>query len=314
VLTDYAFTMDKLVLCCHDPSEEKRLQTARRLEDGGDRSDPVFSCFKRLGFGTHYYLNGTFLVSGPEKPATVVLQALPKYGRRQPDYRLQFNPAKVDANGLATIREVLTSLGIDASYLFSRGHITRLDLALDLFGWTANDVIARHKRARKHQVCTGVGGSVESAYCGSPRGSNRTVAYTKKFKDAPEDRALALRLERRIKPGCLGCQLKDLANPFLEIQLVKIEDLLPLIDAEEAVPEHLLDSIRLRGLRALEPLSPRHQRKIIAAFSDPAFSLMPEVQEVWDHWPEVLMRSGLGRVLQGKPKATGLAALFGDAA
>jgi hypothetical protein len=271
--------------------------------------------FRRTTFSKYYDFSGSFNIPGHDhKPATIFFQALPRYGRNQADYRIDCNPSLISVDGLIATLDLLASFGLDPLYLFSQGIVTRADFALDLFGRTAEDVIARHLRARKHQVCTGLGGLVETAYCGSPRASNRTVAYTKKFKDAPEDRALALRLERRIKPGCLGCQLKNVSNPFLGIQLVKVQDLLPLIDSEEAIPEHLIDSIRLRGFKGLRSLTPRHRRRIIAAFRDPAFSLIPEVEGVWDHWPEALERSGLGRVLQGRPRPPGLAALFGDAA
>ena len=308
----FNLSIDRLVLCYHEPSETIRQAVTKRLDTIRPGSS---SPFRHITFSNHYQFSGSFTVTGHgRQPANVFFQAIPKYRGTQPDYRIDFNPAMVSPRGEIEILDVLDWLGLNPWDFFSQGIVTRVDFAMDLFGLTAEDVIARHPRARKHQVCSGAGGLIETTYCGSPRAKQRTVAYTKRFAGASEDRAIALRLERRIKPNCLGCELKDVPNPFVDIQLVKTHDLLSVIDSEEAIPEHLIDSIRLRGFKALELLSSKHQNRIIRAFKDPTFSLMPEVQGVWGQLSEVLMRTSLGWMLQGEARPTNLVPSIGDVA
>jgi hypothetical protein len=309
---DFDLTLDRLVICFYEPSDIIRKTVSSQLPSIGKQGPGPF---RHITFSNHYQFSGSFTVAGyGHTPVNVFFQAMPRYRGKQPDYRLDFNPATVSPQGEIEILDVLDWLGLDPWDFFSQGIVTRVDYALDLYRLSVEDVIARHPRARKHQVCSGAGGVVETTYCGSPRSRERTVAYTKRFKGAPEDRAVALRLERRIKPNCHGCELKDVPNPFAGIQLVKTRDLLTVIDPAEAIPEHLIDSIRLRGLKALEPLSSKHRNKIMKAFKDPAFSLMSEVEAVWGQCSDALMRSGIGCLLQGKAKPTGVGIVAAGAA
>jgi hypothetical protein len=293
MVTDYDLSLDKITITFNQTSRRSLEKMSHTLESF---RNPDIGPFANVSFSKYYRFSGSFMVSGQQEPATVFFQALPIFPRGS-DCRLEWNPAKVDADGLSTILQILEKLELDPLRVFSTGTVQRADFALDLFGLTADDVIAHSTKARKHQVVTGTGGLVESAYCGSPRGSNRIVVYTKRYKNVPEHRAIGLRLERRNKPMCSGSELKNVANPFAGIKIIRTESLVPLITTAD--PLHLFDSLRLRWKHALSHMPLSEQKAIIEAFNDPSLSLMPDIEEVWRQWPEVLARNGLGRVLDG---------------
>ena len=189
----------------------------------------------------------------------------------------------------------MTFFNLDPNKVFTEGIVTRLDVCLDFPGCTAEDVLARSKRKRKHTVVAGRGGVIESAYCGCRRG-NHLTGYTKTIGKGPDARKV-FRLEpRNTKARYPVAELAQQLNPFEGVSLIKVAAVEAVIT--ELVPMHLIDSIRLRGLkRALEPLS-KEQRKIIKdVFADPAASLLPDTDELWKTWPDVLISCGLGRYM-----------------
>ena len=175
----------------------------------------------------------------------------------------------------------------NSTEIFRQGKITRIDLALDIPGLTPDDVIVRSKGQRKHGVYSDQRGRVQSTYLGTPR-SNRTVAYD---KSDPSSGKL-LRIERRIKPLCLGHELATLVDPFQKVQLIPVDSLLPHLDG--LVPEQFFDSIRVRGVRHVLATLPLSQSKqLLTVIKDPNKSRLPSTQVIWADWPALLRSSGL---------------------
>jgi hypothetical protein len=101
----------------------------------------------------------------------------------------------------------------------------------------------------------------------------------------------------------LGIDLPFIKNPFDCIQIVNTDALLPHIDGLN--PEHLFDSFRIRGFTHVVKNLPNAQRKALTAvLRDPNSSLLPAMNDVWSHWPDVLTGSGLGFLLEPEASAS----------
>jgi len=239
---------------------------------------------------SRYAINATFQVSSERGPDQTVLLQTGRYGGIGADIRLDYNPKC----GRAGFHQILSVLGRvlpreDLTVFLRQAKVTRLDLAVDLSNLTLNDVIVRLKSTRKHGVYTSPRGEPETTYLGGAR-SNRAVAYNKPAdsKTMPS----RLRIERRLKPGVRLPELIDLPNPFSGVIAVATAPLRPLIT--EIHPDILFDSMRTRGIqRALNLLSSPQRRILTAAIDDPANSVMPSVDDLWQQWPQVLRDVGL---------------------
>jgi hypothetical protein len=99
-----------------------------------------------------------------------------------------------------------------------------------------------------------------------------------------------------LKPRCRAIDLPFIKNPFDCIQIVHTDALLP--HTGDLNPQHLFDSIRVRGFsHVLKHLPAAPRRALTAVLKDPHNSLLPPMDELWAHWPEVLANCGLGFLL-----------------
>ena len=223
----------------------------------------------------------------------------------QASYRLEFNPSKLSKPGLDDLIVFLNSF-IDADPIeFFRGsRVTRCDVAIDLLGHRLEDVIVRSSRLQKHGVYADRYGTVQTTYLGTPR-SRCVVAYDKPLEGSLVTR---LRLECRLKPRCLGYQLAQLKDPFAGVQLLRARF---SEGSGIGVPaDFIADSIRIGGLkRALVPLDASQRKALKKAYKD-ATTLLPNLDEAWAAWPDILASYGLGKELGAVPvmaPGTGLA-------
>jgi hypothetical protein len=224
----------------------------------------------------------------PGSSQRFLIQAGPR-GKNQCDYRLEFNPALVGSIGVAYILGVLDRIFEDGGEQFLRdGVVTRIDIALDLPGLSADHVIARSRKQQAHGIFSDRTGTPANIYFGRRKNNNTTV-YTKNDGLAPA----LLRIERRMIPKIRGSDLVLLRNPFVSVQLVHTDVLRPHIDGLN--PDHLFDSIRVRGFtHVLQGLDPRQRCALEAALKNPDHSLLPSMDQVWQKWPETLVATGLG--------------------
>jgi hypothetical protein len=213
-----------------------------------------------------------------------------------PSYRLDFNPSKLPANGMDELFVLLDSLThATASEFFGLGRVTRVDVAVDLPGYTLDDVIVLTKRKQKHGVYSDRYGFPETVYLGTPR-SARVVAYTKVDKSSGN---IGTRLECRLKPKCFGHQVAELANPLAKVELLSVDALQGL---SLGFPHQVLaDSIRVRGLKRALAVFDAPQRKLIIETLTASKSLLPDATELWAKWPEALIDVGLGKELGAIP-------------
>ncbi|MEY9221629.1 hypothetical protein [Bradyrhizobium ottawaense] len=206
-----------------------------------------------------------------------------------PDYRLEFNPSKIAPNGIIELCGfIATVTGVDLKGLLFNGIVTRIDIALDLYGLSLNEVIVRSRGAQKIGLYTDRHGNPQSVILGTPR-SNRTVAYSKLHDDGRS----SLRLERRLKPRFRLHDLDALTAPFANVHMIPTEAFSPHLNGIE--PEHFFDSIRVRGLsRVINKLPTAQRRAIKTMLQDKGNSVIPSAESIWRHWPELLHENGLG--------------------
>ena len=209
-----------------------------------------------------------------------------------PDYRFEFNPAKIAPAGIDEFLHVIESnTGVSLAGVIRTGIVTRIDLALDLYGLSLETAILRSRGAQKVGLYTDRHGKPEWAALGSPR-SNRTIAYSKVHGDGRE----LVRLERRMKPRLPVHNLTTFSDPFTKAQLIGTEAFLPFLDG--VVPEHFFDSIKFRGLSpVVNKLPPGPRRAIKKMLRNSTVSVFPSTEQVWKGWPQLLEDNGFGPFL-----------------
>lgn len=173
----------------------------------------------------------------------------------------------------------------DPTEFFHLGRVTRLDVAIDLPGFTLEQVIVRSRRARKMGVYSDQHGNPETVYLGTPK-SRRVVAYNKHVADSSIN---FLRLEVRLKPNFMGKDIIYIPNPFKNVDLF----LLSAIPSQQiGIPSRALaDSIRISGLRIVKGYLGKDQRKMLVKSMQEAHSLLPSTEEIWKLWGHALSES-----------------------
>jgi hypothetical protein len=217
-----------------------------------------------------------------------LLQAGPK-GQNLRDYRLEFNPSAIGPLGMAYILDVLNGmLDQNGGWLLRDGLVSRIDIALDLPNISADQVIARSRKQQAHGIFSDRHGTPANIYFGR-RKNNNTSIYTKQ----KDDGRTYLRVERRMIPKIQGSQIALLPNPFAAVQLVHTDAFLPYLGG--LVPDHIFDSIRVRGFtHVLQKLDPVRGQVLEALLKSPDRSLFPSMAEIWQSWPDAIANCGLG--------------------
>jgi hypothetical protein len=215
-LTHSQFKLDKLSVCYDEPNDEYVKKTCGLLlDDKYTKSVPGLTITKSPRYAMSCRIKLPY--SEPcHSPQTVIFQAGP-YLPGVASYRWEGNPDKISEAGWDDFHVLLSScIDIDPIAFFRMGKITRLDVALDLPGLNLEDVIVRSSRIQKHSVYSNRYGSPQTTYLGTPR-SRRIASYDKPIEGTMKT---ALRVETRLKPGCLGHEVAALKNPFGNVKLI----------------------------------------------------------------------------------------------
>ena len=283
-------SIDKISITARDHDPERVIHISRKLQElaGSDQ-------FDRYGIKPsrwrHFECSIPLPTSSISRADNHFRFEVGAKHSAHPAYRCEFNPAKIAPDGINDVLQFLKSAtGISLDHIISSGIVTRIDLALNLYGLSLDNSIVRSRGAQKVGLYSDRYGNPEWVALGSPR-SNRTIAYAKNDNDGQ-----FLRLERRLKPRLPLCDLPQLTDPFAQVQLIPTESFLPFLDKNMA--EFFFDSVRIRGLnRAIKMLQPKARRAIKAMLRDPAASMLPSTTEIWKDWPQLLKQSGFAPFL-----------------
>jgi hypothetical protein len=290
-LTHSEFKLDKLSVCYDEPNDEYVKKTCGLLlDDKYTKSVSGLTITKSPRYAVSCRIKLPY--SEPcHSPQIVTFQAGP-YLPGVASYRWEGNPDKISIAGWDDLYTLLSScIDVDPIAFFRMSKITRLDVALDLPGLTLEEVIVRSSRLQKHGVYSNRHGDPEMTYLGTPR-SRRIASYDKPVEGSMKT---ALRVETRLKPGCLGYEVAGLKNPFANVQLIpsSFSQLAGL-----SIPSQCIaDSVRMGGLkRALLPLNTAQRKALKNAYAK-AVSVLPSTDALWANWPQTLAGYGLGQHL-----------------
>jgi hypothetical protein len=287
--------IDRLSVCFTDPNQEHVNASCNVLiSDKCGDGIPGIKLTTNARYKIRAMIPVPFMVDSDERHP-VCFEAGP-FHKGLPSYRLDFNPSKLSGAGIEDLLVFLeTVTDATGDEFFALGRVTRADVAVDLPGFTLDDVIVSTKRKQKHGVYSDRYGIPETVYLGTPR-SARVVAYTKFDKTSGKT---CLRLECRLKPRCLGYEIAQLANPLAKVELLPVHVLksLPL-----SFPYRLLaDSIRVRGSKRAIDLFDPATRKLINKALVASDTLLPDTTAIWAKWPDALVNVGLGKGLGAIP-------------
>lgn len=211
--------------------------------------------------------------------------------------RLDFNPRKLGAKGLAELDAVLTSLwdyGWD--YVIQHGRITRIDVAVDIPNVRMDEFLFVPKQGAS-EIQWGQDGHLQSFRHGQPKG-NQTVVYSVKqkrlAKDQPWSGPSVVRVERRLRnpsPYKLT-ELGKLANPFADMAMTTMPGPPPdeVQNNKVRMWSMFEDSVKARGVRAALALVPPDRRTKYRAYLKQHPQPWWNPDAIWANWPEVLVQ------------------------
>jgi hypothetical protein len=205
--------------------------------------------------------------------------------------RLEFVPVDLGPVGMAELHAVMITI-MDGGwgYLAKHGHITRIDVTVDLPGVRMDgfQFLPKYPSTTIRWTKNGV---LQNVAFGKPKG-NQTLIYSRKIKRQAKGQGWTgpsvVRVERRLVN--LGMKLHDLAalpNPFADMTLTENMPA-PPSGVDEGFWTMFCDSVKVRGLKdALALLSKGRRtqfRKHLAAHPVPWW----QPEEIWKGWEPML--------------------------
>jgi len=258
----------------------------------------------KTSYGSKYKTN---IVFAPIPGHKVLVQAEPKgklkKGKKAPAFmRLEFNPAKLGADGMAKLKNAVEQVFADhvsfEKFLVA-SRVSRVDVACDLVNVATDEVVARSYKAGKSLVYHGKSGKLETAYFAvKKKKSSPQKIYNKarqltdvqrqeKFPGIPHTR-----VESTIKTNIAVAKLAAIENPFLSLDV--------RFPTKSHAPEQpyvwqlFLDSCRFRGMDAALAQLPEPLRTSYKDALDATKGVLWKPADIWQGWPQVLAESGLG--------------------
>ena len=227
-------------------------------------------------------------VDAKKKRPTLFVRHL-KDQKRISKLRLEFVPVDLGTEGMSELHTAINMIVPDGwEYLVKHGRVTRLDVAVDLFGATMNSIHLQPKKVG-HMMRLFPTGELESIYIGKPK-SAQTVIYDRSKKRANKGQSISqcVRIERRLKPGSLKLSnLPDIPNPFAGSTLVvKLPG--PPSPAKAWEWSMFSDCVERRGLPAALALLPKDRAKIYKAHIQSHQLPAWDPDAIWKGWRPML--------------------------
>lgn len=217
------------------------------------------------------------------KKAGYLLQAGPKGNKPAPCLRLDVNPEALTTSGMAYLEQTLGLLCEAAWPCWRFARVSRLDIAIDVYGVELADwVWDLPRRTARDIVCRK--GEVRTLYLGAKTASPLAI-----YNKGKEDPAFAggqslTRVEYRFKNPGMVSQLPKLGNPFADVEVFNPRKL-PLPEPHGLALMSVGHLHGWRGIVRTFPKAVRKQRekelmKTCAPWWDPA--------ELWEDWGQCL--------------------------
>lgn len=235
-------------------------------------------------------------VDDPKKRPTLFLRHV-KEGKRISKLRLDFVPVDLGEAGMLELHVAINMIVPDGwEYVVKHGRVTRLDVAVDLYGLTMDSFHFVPKKTA-HTTRLFPSGHLETIYFGKPK-SSQTVIYDRSKKRAGLSQTVAqsVRVERRMKPNgqMKLSSLPSITNPFTGMRM-SIALPAPPKSAKENEWALFSDSVEKRGLPAALALLPKDRAKAYKAhvLTQELPEWTPEV--IWQGWLPMLEELGIAK-------------------
>ena len=218
------------------------------------------------------------------------------YSQKLHSIRLEFNPRKLGGTGLMELAAAVKPIMPDGwEYVVTNGHVTRLDVAVDIVGVRVEDFLCLTKQGITSAVW-GVDGQAQSLSLGKK--GDKTLVYSIKAKRLAKDPewngSSKIRVERRLRNPAFHdlAKLGELQNPFTG--LVLTTPLPPPASGMKPWEWQMFgDSVQIRGVTAALGLLPKERkakyRAHLKAHSQPWW--VPTA--LWETWPKIVEASRL---------------------
>ena len=143
----WSLSNDKISLVRYDPSPANVIENCNRLVEAFE-ADRFFGAVLKNGQRHRYQLAIPIFEDG-SLAGRLLIQAGPRFAGIC-HYRFEFNPAILGIAGVNRVLEILDSVFAEGSYhLLRNSFVTRLDVALDLYGLSVDQLIVWNRRQRK---------------------------------------------------------------------------------------------------------------------------------------------------------------------
>lgn len=218
------------------------------------------------------------------------------YDKKLHSIRLEFNPRKLSVIGLMELAAAVKSIMPNGwEYVVTNGHVTRLDVAVDIAGVRVEDFLCLTKQGITSMVW-GVDGHAQNLSLG--KNGDKTLVYSIKAKRLAKDQgwtgASKIRVERRLRNPAFHdlTKLVEFQNPFTGLVLTKPLPP-PASDMKPWEWQMFGDSVRVRGITAALALLPKERkakyRAHLKAYPQPWW--VPAA--LWESWPSIVDASRL---------------------
>src|SRR5262249_51942067 len=134
--------------------------------------------------------------------------------------------------------------------LISDAIITRVDVAVDVYGVNINDLHFTPKTPRRFQIWGAADGAVETLYLGSSKSVSYWRIYDKALESKLPGGIEGTRIERRLGVHNSIGELDCLANPLADLFVLELPAKAPAPMPHPLVWEFFKDSARLHGINA----------------------------------------------------------------
>src|SRR6476619_281901 len=141
-------SIDKISITARDPNSERVKHVCRKLQELAD-TDPLDRYRIRPSRWRYIECSIPVPISNLHSKNHVRFEVGARHSSH-PDYRFEFNPAKIAPTGIDEFLNFMkTNTDVGFDNFISSGIVTRIDLALDLYGLSLETVIVRSRGAQK---------------------------------------------------------------------------------------------------------------------------------------------------------------------
>ncbi|KUR75645.1 hypothetical protein AQZ49_14370 [Novosphingobium sp. FSW06-99] len=206
--------------------------------------------------------------------------------------RIDFVPHDIGAQGLFELHSILSMIVPNGwDYFVCNGHITRIDISVDLPTLTMKNLHLLPKQAATTKVWRS-NGQLETFQHGKTKG-NHTVIYDRtakrKAKGTMAPDKVGVRIERRLaKTSILLKHLDMLPCPYDDFSMVKRVPGPPAGGIKPYVWTLLLNSAEHIGLPAALALLPEDARTVARKHLTQHIVAWWNVEVMWDSWQHML--------------------------